>query len=72
MLKQMKKTAFNVIAILSTIVCMIIFSMFAIKFSTIFYILIGGTVSVIVYLISFIKKKENKLIEKTEENKEEK
>lgn len=56
MLKQMKKTAFNVIVILSTIVCMIIFSMFAIKFSTIFYILISGGTGILLYLLSKLKK----------------
>ena len=72
MLKKLDRSFFSITLVVLTMGCLIAFSLFAVKFSTIFYILIGGTVSVIVYLISLIKKKENKLIEKTEENKEEK
>ena len=42
MLKQMKKIAFNIIIISITLICMVVFSLFAVKFSTIFYILISG------------------------------
>ena len=56
MLKQMKKTMFNMIIIVSTVVCMLMFSLFAVKFSTIFYILISGTVGVTVYLLGKCKK----------------
>ena len=38
MLKQIKKSPFNVIVILSTLVCMVTLSVFAVKLSTIFYI----------------------------------
>ena len=56
MLKQMKKTAFNMIIISITLICMIVFSLFAVKFSTIFYILISGVCGVAVYLLSKIRK----------------
>ena len=56
MLKQMKKNVFNMLIILSTVVCMLIFSVFAVKFSTIFYILISGTVGVMVYLLGKCRK----------------
>ena len=56
MLKQMKKTVFNMLIIVVTVVCMLIFSVFAVKFSTIFYILISGTVGVTVYLLGKCKK----------------
>lgn len=56
MLKQMKKTAFNMIIISITIICMVVFSLFSVKFSTIFYILISGTCGVMVYLLGRIKK----------------
>ena len=56
MLKQMKKTVFNMLIIVSTVVCMLIFSVFAVKFSTIFYILISGTVGVTVYLLGKCRK----------------
>ena len=58
MLKQMKKTAFNVIIISITLICTVIFSLFAVKFSTIFYILISGICGVVVYLIGKIRKEK--------------
>ncbi len=64
MLKGVKKTPLNLVLLLATVVCLIAFSLFAIKFSTIFYILIGGTVGVIFYLISLVKEKNKKQEEK--------
>ena len=62
MLKQMKKTAFNIIIISITLICMVVFSLFAVKFSTIFYILISGICGVVVYLIGkFGKEKKHDL-----------
>ena len=58
MLKQMKKTVFNIIIISITLICMIVFSLFAVKFSTIFYILISGACGVAVYLLGKIRKAE--------------
>ena len=58
MLKQMKKTTFNMIVISITLICMIVFSLFAVKFSTIFYILISGACGVAVYLLGKIRKEE--------------
>ena len=58
MLKQMKKTPFNMIIISITLICMIVFSLFAVKFSTIFYILISGACGVAVYLLGKIRKEE--------------
>ena len=58
MLKQMKKTVFNIIIISITLICMIVFSLFAVKFSTIFYILISGACGVAVYLLGKIRKEE--------------
>ena len=58
MLKQMKKTAFNIIIISITLICMVVFSLFAVKFSTIFYILISGACGVAVYLLGKIRKEE--------------
>lgn len=56
MLKQMKKTVFHMLIIVATVVFMLIFSVFAVKFSTIFYILISGTVGVTVYLLGKCRK----------------
>ncbi len=58
MLKQMKKTTFNMIIISITLICMIVFSLFAVKFSTIFYILISGACGVALYLLGKIRKEE--------------
>ena len=58
MLKQMKKTTFNMIIILVTLICMVVFSLFAVKFSTIFYILISGICGVVVYLLGKIRKEK--------------
>ena len=58
MLKQMKKTAFNVIIISATIICMVMLSLFAVKFSTIFYILISGALGVVVFLLGKLGKEE--------------
>ena len=58
MLKQMKKTTFNMIIISITLICMIVVSLCAGKCSTIFYILISGACGVAVYLLGKIRKKE--------------
>ena len=58
MLKQMKKTVFNMIIISITLISMIVFSLFAVKFSTIFYILISGACGVVVYFLGKIRKEE--------------
>ena len=58
MLKQMKKTVFNIIIILITLICMVVLSLFAVKFSTIYYILISGAIGVVVYFLGKLKKEE--------------
>ena len=58
MLKQMKKTVFNVIIISATIICMVVLSLFAVKFSTIFYILISGALGVVAFLLGKLGKEE--------------
>ena len=58
MLKQMKKTVFNMVILSATLLCMVVFSLFAVKFSTIFYILISGACGVAVYLLGKIRKEE--------------
>jgi chromate transporter len=58
MLKQMKKTKFNIIIILITLICMVVLSLFAVKFSTIFYLLISGAFGVVVYFLGKLKKEE--------------
>ena len=58
MLEHMKKNAFNIIIISITLICMVVFSLFAVKFSTIFYIMISGACGVVVYLLGKIRKEE--------------
>ena len=61
MFKGIKKTSFNIAIVAAVILCMLIFSVFAIKFSTVFYILICGTLGVCIYLFGkFCHKKEEK------------
>lgn len=60
MLKQMRKTVCNVIIISATLVCMVTFSILAVEFSTIFYILISGTIGVGLYLLGKLRKEERK------------
>jgi chromate transporter len=58
MLKQMKKKAFNLIIVALTLVSMVTLSLFAVKFSTIIYILVSGVAGVLVYLVGRFKKEE--------------
>ena len=69
MFKGLKKSVFNVIMFTLTVIVLTVFTLFSIKFSTIFYILIGGVVGVIFYLIGVYK---NKNIEKIDSVKEDK
>lgn len=57
MLKQMKKTAFSITIVSAVVVCMILFSLFAIKFSSILYILICGSIGLFAYALHAMKKK---------------
>ena len=56
MLKQTEKTAFNIVVVSLTMICLIVFSVFAVRFSTVFYILISGAVGVVVYLFGRLRK----------------
>lgn len=58
MLGQMKKTAFNFVILFSVMLCVIALSVFAVSFSTIFYILICGSVGLFAYLIRSIRSKK--------------
>lgn len=62
MLIKLRKTVFNILIMLATLICMILFSIFAIDFSSIFYILISAVIGLMVFLIKNIKigKKEGK------------
>ena len=60
MLKGIKKTLFNVLVICSVLVAMVTLSLFAVRFSTVFYILICGTLGVVIYLIGRMRGKEGR------------
>ena len=60
LLKNVKKNAFSYVLISLTVLVMVIFSLFAVKFSAILYILIGAVVGISAYLIRLISKKEEK------------
>lgn len=60
MLAHMKKNTFNIIIISITLICMVVFSLFAVKFSTIFYMMISGACGVVVYLLGKIRKEEKR------------
>lgn len=60
MLKKMKKSVFNLVAVSATFVAMVTLSILAVKFSTIFYILIFGIAGVVIYLIGHARKEGGK------------
>ena len=60
MLKKIKKTVFNVTVILITFTAMTLFSLFSVRFSSIFYILIFGLISILIYTVGFLRSREDK------------
>lgn len=56
MIKKIKKSIFEIIFLSLTIIVFILFTLFAINFSSIFYILIGGVSGLIFYTLTDIKK----------------
>ena len=60
MFKSIKKNALSIVILSLTIAGMILTSIFAVKFSSVFYILIGGFAGFVSYLISKAKKEETK------------
>ena len=57
MLRKMKKTPLSVSLVVIPAVTLITLSLFAVKFSTVFYILIGAVIGVIAYFITRIREK---------------
>jgi chromate transporter len=58
MLRQMKKTAFSVTILSCTVVCMVTLSLFAVKFSSILYILICGLAGLCRYFLKVARNKK--------------
>ena len=59
MLKKIKKTPFTLSIFSLTFLCMIIFRLFAVSFSSVFYILISGSIGILMYAINCIKNNHN-------------
>ncbi len=55
MLKKIKRTPFNISIMAITFSCSIIFSLLAVRFSSIFYILIFGAIGLLCYTVRLIK-----------------
>ena len=58
MIKKLKKTALTLTLTTLTFIAYITLTLFAVKFSSIFYILIGAGISLTVYLITVVSKKQ--------------
>ena len=58
MLKSVKKTPLSISIISAVLVCMITLSIFAVKFSTILYIVICGCIGLFVYFLNTINKRK--------------
>ena len=59
MFKGLKKNAFNVVLFGLTVAVMVTLDLLAVSFSSVYYILIGGAVGIVVYLVSFTKDKKS-------------
>lgn len=57
LLKGLKKNVLSTVIFVAVLVVMTAFSIFAVKFSTVFYILICGTIGLVAYLIGLISRK---------------
>ena len=58
MLKQMKKTPFNILILSAVILCMVAFSVLSVSFSTIFYILLSGSIGLFIYALCLLRGKK--------------
>ena len=59
---KIKKTFFNVLLFILSTVSLVLLTFFAVNFSTVFIILIGGTIGLIAYLISTVYYKNKKTV----------
>ena len=58
MLRSMKKTALSVTILSTVAICMVVFSLFAVKFSSVLYILICGLVGLSLYAVKALKERK--------------
>ena len=68
MFSHLKRTVFNIVLFSLSVIALLLLTLFAVKFSTIYFILIGGFIGVIFYLIQFYAAKNKKNVEKKQEN----
>ena len=68
MAKKVKKTVYTWTIFIATFVCMILLALFAVDFSSIFYILISGTLGLLVYTIGYRRNKRKKSLSDDESN----
>ncbi len=64
MFKKMKKTPFNLTVASVTLAALIVIDLFALNFSSVFFILIGAALGVFVFLVGNIKQSEDKEVKK--------
>lgn len=63
MLKKLKKDTFSYVLFSVSVVAFLLLKLFAVNFSTILFILIGGAIGVTLYLVRFFKNKSKKGVE---------
>lgn len=61
MLKGVKKDTMSIAILCCVLLCMVAFSVFSVKFSSIFYILISGVIGLVVYAIRYAKAKREEV-----------
>lgn len=61
MLKQMKKTVLSITIVSAVIICMLVFSLFAVRLSTVLYILICGLMGIFIYLVKQMRRKKEEM-----------
>ncbi len=60
MFKSLKKDLLSLVILGVTVLCMVLFSIFSVRFSAVFYILISGVIGLFAYLVRKAKKEEDK------------
>ena len=66
MLKKMDKKPLPVTVFLAAFTCLIVFSLLAVKFSTVFYILIGAAIGIVTFCVSVASERKKQKAEKEE------
>lgn len=57
---KMKKNLFNVLVTAATFICMIMFSLFAVDFSSVFYILISAVSGLLIFLVKRMRERKKR------------